>query len=305
MTGRGRSVRLFLVEGTPSGMITAEIMNWTGHLLVAPRAKLPEVLQRPEAQKTGVYFLFGEISEIGGKLPVYIGESDNVARRLLQHSKNEDREFERFCIVTSKDLNLTKAHTRFLENKITIIARDSDRADVLNSVEPALGVLPESDIADMEYFIEQIRLILPVLGFDILRERFVSPYNIGKEIKIELDTKVEIVPLVLRQSRKGLEAKAVERDGEVVVLKGSLAEMNPEFAMNQYHGLRKKLIDDGSLVPNAERTFLEFSKDVLFSSPSAAAAVIYGRNANGRTSWLVAEKGKTLKAYQDERQAAE
>lgn len=61
MSASGRSVRLFLVDGTATGMITAEVVNWTGHLLLAPRARLPEVLQRAEAQKTGVYMLFGEI----------------------------------------------------------------------------------------------------------------------------------------------------------------------------------------------------------------------------------------------------
>src|SRR5690606_17390876 len=81
VSGIGRSVRLFLVEGTANGIITAEIVNWTGHVLMAPRAKLHDVLARSEAQRTGIYFLFGEIAEIGGKQPVYIGESDNVGRR--------------------------------------------------------------------------------------------------------------------------------------------------------------------------------------------------------------------------------
>ena len=52
----GRSVRLFLVDGSPTGLITAEIMNWTGHVLVAPRGRLGEALVRNEIQKTGVYF---------------------------------------------------------------------------------------------------------------------------------------------------------------------------------------------------------------------------------------------------------
>jgi hypothetical protein len=32
----GRSIRIFLVDGTPTGLRTAEIPNWTGQLLVAP-----------------------------------------------------------------------------------------------------------------------------------------------------------------------------------------------------------------------------------------------------------------------------
>ena len=56
----GRSVRLYLVDGSPTGILTAEIMNWTGHALVAPRSRLGEALSRDEASRTGVYFLVGD-----------------------------------------------------------------------------------------------------------------------------------------------------------------------------------------------------------------------------------------------------
>jgi hypothetical protein len=38
----GKSVRLFLADGTPGGLLTAEIMNWTGHLVTAPRSDLDQ-----------------------------------------------------------------------------------------------------------------------------------------------------------------------------------------------------------------------------------------------------------------------
>ena len=38
---QGRSIRLFLVDGAPNGLLTAEIMNWTGHVLTGPRSKCP------------------------------------------------------------------------------------------------------------------------------------------------------------------------------------------------------------------------------------------------------------------------
>ncbi|SUF40231.1 Uncharacterised protein [Pseudomonas aeruginosa] len=50
---QGRSIRLFLVDGTPNGLLTAEIMNWTGHVLTGPRSKLAELVQRPECARTG------------------------------------------------------------------------------------------------------------------------------------------------------------------------------------------------------------------------------------------------------------
>lgn len=45
---QGCSIRLFLVDGGHNGVLTAEIMNWTGHVLTGPRSKLSEILEGPE-----------------------------------------------------------------------------------------------------------------------------------------------------------------------------------------------------------------------------------------------------------------
>jgi hypothetical protein len=47
----GRTVRLFLVDGAATGLMTAEILSWTGRALVAPRSRLPDVLKRQEARR--------------------------------------------------------------------------------------------------------------------------------------------------------------------------------------------------------------------------------------------------------------
>ncbi|MFC2991299.1 hypothetical protein [Halomonas tibetensis] len=75
---QGRSIRLFLVDGTPNGLLTAEIMNWTGHVLTGPRSKLSELVQRPECGRTGIYFLVGPDPENSLRPLVYIGESDDT-----------------------------------------------------------------------------------------------------------------------------------------------------------------------------------------------------------------------------------
>lgn len=56
----GRQIRIFLVDGTPGGLLTAEIMNWTGHVVAAPRSDLAALRKRHEAARTGVYVLLGE-----------------------------------------------------------------------------------------------------------------------------------------------------------------------------------------------------------------------------------------------------
>src|ERR1700722_702301 len=139
----GKSIRIFLVDGSPTGLRTAEIPNWTGHVLVAPRIRIQEALLRPEATKTGVYLLVGEEA---GRPIVYVGEGDSIADRIRIHAKDADKEFwERVCLITSKDVNLTKAHVRYLESRLVKIIKEAGRGTVTNGNEPAVKLLPEAD----------------------------------------------------------------------------------------------------------------------------------------------------------------
>ena len=165
----GRTVRLFLVDGSPSGLMTAEIMNWTGHALIASRSRIGEALKREEASRTGVYFLLGDDPEQPTKKKVYIGEGDVVSDRIKAHVTDGSKDFwTRACFITSKDANFIKAHARYLENRLVQLTRIANRANLANSNEPGKKALPESDIADMEFFLEQIQLVLPVVDFDFL-----------------------------------------------------------------------------------------------------------------------------------------
>jgi hypothetical protein len=297
-TNIGRTVRLFLVDGSATGLITAEIMNWTGHALISSRSRIGEALKREEASRTGVYFLIGDDPEQPTKNKVYIGEGDIVSDRIKIHVSDDSKEFwTRACFITSKDTNLTKAHVRYLENRLVYLTRFADRANLANSNEPSKKALPESDIADMEFFLEQIQLILPVVGFDFLRPKPVR--NTEPTTTAAEPTPVSTLELLLSSPKYGYTAKAVEVDGEITVLKGSRAVANKEFAHNQYGPLREQLIKDGRLKPVIGGPFLEFAEDVTFQSPSAAAAVINNRNTNGREAWTLKTTGQTLKEWQD------
>jgi hypothetical protein len=128
----GRSIRLYLADGTPGGLLTAEIMNWTGHVVAAPRSDLASLLKRPEASRTGIYLLLGDDPESTGGSLAYIGEGDDVGKRLYQHARAEDRGgkdfWDRAIILTSKDANLTKAHARYLESRLIALAVQAKRS---------------------------------------------------------------------------------------------------------------------------------------------------------------------------------
>lgn len=299
----GKSVRLYLVDGSPTGIITAEIMNWTGHVLVTPRSRLPEALLRSEASRTGVYFLVGDDPEQASKSRVYVGEGDSVVDRLKSHAKDAQKEFwTRACLVTSKDMNLTKAHVRYLESRFVELTKVADRANVANGNEPTRKNLPESDIADMEFFISQVQVVLPVVGFDFLRPK--------GTFRVDPPTETTPAPaatagmqLILKSEKHGYQARAIENDGEIIVLAGSTATTE-NFTVNNYSSLRQTLLNDRRLLPTSDQRYLEFPEDVAFATPSAAAAVITNRSTNGRTAWRLLANGQTLKEWQDGQLAA-
>ncbi|EIK72364.1 GIY-YIG catalytic domain protein [Pseudomonas synxantha BG33R] len=295
---QGRSIRLFLVDGTPNGLLTAEIMNWTGHVLTGPRSKLAELVQRPECARTGVYFLVGPDPDDSLRTRVYIGESDDVAQRLKQHNRPEEQGgkdfWERVCLITSKDQNLTKAHAKYLESQLIQIATQTGRCVVGNGTAHSYNNLPESDRADMAFFLEQIRIVLPVLGFDFLRE-LTKPSAPTSSIAAAPVSRSPRFALELPRYR--ISAQGQEIDGEFFVLKGSKARAEWVGTERGYQGLFKQLVDEGMLVADGEH--MRFSDDCAFSSPSAAAAVVSGRSANGRTSWLVEGTGQTYAAWQE------
>ena len=54
-----KHIELFLVDGTPGGLTTAEILNWTGQVLSAPRSEMSALVSRTELAGTCVYLLLG------------------------------------------------------------------------------------------------------------------------------------------------------------------------------------------------------------------------------------------------------
>ena len=276
----GKTLRLYLTDGSPGGPIIAEIINWTGQVVVVPRAQLHEMAKRDELQRTGVYVLVGPDAQTGSER-VYFGEADDVFERLKSHDKDESKDFwTRAVTVTSKDFNLTKSHSRHLESRLIELAAAAGRAKVSNGTAPGTKTLPESDVADMEYFLEQIKLMLPVLGFDFLRPPATREY--GKE--------AEQSP-VLTMAEVGANAHAKEVDGTFVVLKGSTARRNGSPSWDSYTALRDELVARAKLVPR-DNDYFEFAGDVEFTSPSAAAAVVAAANRNGRITWKL-DDGRT------------
>lgn len=272
------TVKIFLAEGDPSSVRTAEISNWTGKAVAGPRSQLELILQREETRKPGIYFLTGINSETG-RPRVYIGEAEVVRTRLKSHF---DRDFWKTVIFfVSKDENLTKAHIKYLEGKLIEMTKAADRFELENTNSSG-SHLPESDTADMNVFLTKVGQLLPVLGQDFLKP-VVRP-------SISMD-----LPELLVCTIKNLKATGRLSENGFLVLQGSEAVSKERPSVKKYpypSTLRSQLISEGTLREESDR--FVFTKDYEFSSPSAAAAVIHGGHANGLREWKNA-KGVSLK----------
>lgn len=286
----GKSIRLFLVDGTPGGLVTAEIMNWTGHVLAGPRSDLAALLRREEAHRTGVYLLIGDDPDRLGGLQIYIGEGDDIGARLSSHSREKDF-WQRCLIVTSKDTNLTKAHARYLEARLIDWAHSAQRSHVTNVTAPAPIALPEADVSDMESFLSQVEIVLPVLGLNVLR----SAPRPASAVVANAAPSAVVPAFTLNQQKENLVARAMEIDGEFTVLAGSQAR-GTRVGSGSYDRLRDQLEADGTIEVAAVPAI--FTRDFVFASPSAAASVVTGRASNGRTAWVEAKTGLTYGDWQ-------
>ncbi|SHJ22759.1 GIY-YIG nuclease family protein [Flavobacterium terrae] len=276
----GKTIKIFLIDGEPNGRMSCELSNWSGKAYKIPRIKIKDCSDRNDLISTGVYLLFGKDEE--GKDLVYIGEAESILKRLTQHINQKDFWNETIVFI-SKDENLNKAHVKYLENRLHEIAISSKRYKVENSITPTQSSISESDRAEMEEFIENIKMLVNTLGHKVFDEK--------REIKPKQKQELFFI-----KAARGADGIGEPTSDGFVVFKGSKAassivnSMTPSFIK-----LRQKLIEEGILVDKTE--YLEFSEDYIFSSPSTAALIVMGRNANGLTEWKQKD-GKTLKEFE-------
>ncbi len=285
---KGRSLELFYIDGHPDGMITAELFNWTGHVFVTPRTRLTEALKREEAGYAGVYLLLGEKE---GQDFAYIGEAEDLGVRLKQHAAASDKDWWETAVLVSASANrLNKAHVKYLEARLIVMAREIGHTPLHNGNAPKLPGLTEADIAKMEAFLASLMVVLPAIRVDMFIQRS-RPAGSSRPVPAfeaaEADqAATEIVRFVLNKPRIDLTAKAVFQGGEFIVEAGSQArsEWHGEGGQSaSYQPLHDELVRSGIL--QIAGTHRVFTKDYAFRSPSAAAAVVFGHSVSGPAAW--------------------
>ena len=285
----GKSIELFLVNGSADSLITAELSNWNGKALKIPRIEVASC-SRDDITQAGVYFLF--CKEDDSSDSVYIGEAENVKERLVQHLRDYQSEKEKYywttaAIFIGRDLN--KALIRYLENRFVEIARACKRYTVLTKNTYKNTVMKESQIAVMEEFVDNVKTLISALGYKVL-EPLNKPIIVANDDWENAET--EDLSLHLERTIKGVgkvEADGVRTSEGFVVLQGShiATEDDDTIPAVLKEQRRKVSVVDGVL-----------QEDVLFSSPSYAAMFVIGKSANGLTSWKD-ENGRSLKEIEN------
>jgi hypothetical protein len=294
----GRSLELFFIDGKPDGMLTAEVFNWTGHVLMTPRTQISDALRRKEARYTGVYLLFGERD---GEPLAYIGEGEDISDRIRNHEARKDW-WTTAVLVTASANNLNKAHVKYLEARLVEEARAIGRIQLENGNTPARASLSEAAQANMESFLDYLLLVLPALRIDsFVRNLRPSVSSVGAPLGEAGGSEFEIV-----SKKHGLTAQAVLVGGDFIVQAGSQARSAWEGVGSKhtsYAELHDELTRNGVLqLVNDHRVF---SSSYAFSSPSAAAAVVLGRPANGTIEWKLRGQNVTYKEWEARELTAE
>ena len=294
---QGRSLELYFIDGSPSGMLTAEVFNWTGHVLMVPRTRISEALSRKEACYTGIYILLGEKE---GKAHAYVGEGEDISQRIRSHANSKDW-WQTAVLVTSAANNLNKAHVKYLEARLIEEALAADSVSLNNGTAPAPPSLSEAARANMEVFLDYLLMVLPAVRVDL----FLSNRRPAKTSLKNVEQQTSPV-FELFTPKHRLKATAILESGEFVVKSGSMARSKWFGRGTEHTGysqLHAKLIRNGILVEKDGHCV--FTESYAFTSPSAAAAVINGRPANGTKEWKIQGSSTTYKAWEARRLATQ
>jgi len=214
----GKKLTVYMIDGTAYGPRLGEIGNWVGKAIYSPRASINKIMNRREFDNPGVYCLKGDPTDEAFGEKIYIGEAENIKSRLKHHLSDPNKDFKELLFFVSKDELLTKTQIKYLESRLIQLAIEAKTAQIDNGNSPSLPTLHEADISDMEYFLEQINLILPVMGFNFLISSTVTQRDFDETKK-----KNEVHETYFIKTRT-FYATMKETDQGYIVAKGSEAK---------------------------------------------------------------------------------
>ena len=160
------TIRIFVPDGDPEGVRLIDRMNWTGIGLVFPRVKWPEIKQRSEFLRTGVYVLVGYRGADDDLPTIYIGQADGLRSRINSHFQSKDF-WDWGVAFVSTGGGLNRAHAMWLEYALVERAAQTKRCNLDNGNVPQEPAMTEAEKADTQGFLKEILRILPLVGLRV------------------------------------------------------------------------------------------------------------------------------------------
>lgn len=280
----------------PDGPQIIKKSQWSGKGVVFSRALFDQIRRSPlsndiNIKAPGVYILW----ERGEEYPrAYIGESEDPSKRICDHDRDENKEFWTWAIVFSGDLN--KAHIRYLEARLVILAEEVKRCNRGASNTPQKHHLGMADKIKAEGFLRNMLLCLSIVGVDFFEKPRVpskTPQTF-QSVSTEDQTSTPITQRELFLTGSGgVDAKGYYSGSEFVVLEGSKASKTEKQSLLPIWKIRREVLLQKGVWKDDGETFV-FTQDYAFNSPSRASSVCLGRSSNGLTVWKD-ENGLSLK----------
>jgi len=278
-------ITILVTAGDPDGLRVVEKSNWTGRGLVFSRADLAAALEHG-LSSPGVYVLIGDDPDEEFDQQIYIGQGEDLGKRLKQHQSDDGKEFWNETVVfVSGNESLNRAHISHLEASLIRLASEAKRTRVANGNQPAIPRMALTDVAVADGFLAEVLAIFPVLGINAFDLPETKPSGRRRYF-------------LTGPSARG---EGEERsDGFMVFADAEVRGDGVASIGKSSQRLRARLVASESLVADGENYRL--AQDTLFKSPSAAAMVLLGRETNGRVEWRDVD-GVTLKQHQIEQAA--
>ena len=275
---RSKTIKLFLMDGEPSGRIKCSLANWTGIAYKVPRTALDKCKDLEILKQSGVYFLFG--TDKADNAVVYIGQAGvrKNSKGLLFRIQEPHTSFDYWTeavMFTTTNNSFGPTEISYLENRFCNMAVQAGRYIVKNGNDPNPGNITEETESELEEFIDYAKIVMGTLGHKVF-----EPYAPAPDAEDD-------EPMLYLEYGKGKASGKRTSDG-FVIFKGStinpsLTKSCPERTIKDRKRYAKKIDKNGML-----------TSDVLFSSPSSAAGFVGGASLSGNALWKDSD-GKALK----------
>lgn len=304
----GKTLKIYVMGETPNSLRTVEIVNWTGMAFLGERQHLSAAKEREELAEPGIYLLLSESSE-AGLTEIYIGETDDFTKRISDHSQSKDW-WDRFIVFVNKDKNFTKAHVRYLERELFLLAsRSIANLKVMNTKEPGGASLAESDVSSMKEFLSNIQFVLETLGLSYFSsdpgEHKQEDKNTSEKQSVNGMSFYITLPKELSENGKPPLKAFMEVKNNVYILKaGSFLRKVARESFSEhdhsYFVLWKQIVESNAVEELENTQLVKTVRDIEFRAPSAAGSVVRARSTNGRTEWKRTSDDKSLLDCQNE-----